>query len=101
MMEYEPGLQWLAGGKQINYHTLADFRVCGDRVVDQVMAQVLAVLEQEGMIDLSVVMQDGTKGKARAGSGAMHRRKTLEEHLEQAREVAEELGRKGGEQGGG
>src|SRR5229473_2085540 len=86
-MEYEPGLQWLAGGKQINYHTLADFRVCEKRVLERLMAQVLAVLEQEGMIDLSVVMQDGTKVKASAGSGSMHRRKTLEEHLEQAQQV--------------
>src|SRR6266404_3965549 len=97
MMDYEPGLQWLAGGKQINYHTLADFRVGEQRVLDLVMTQVLAVLEQEGMIDLSVVMQDGTKVKARAGSGSMHRRKTLEEHLERARQVVEELGRKVGD----
>jgi transposase len=97
MMDYEPGLQWLAGGKQINYHTLADFRVCEQRMLDRLMAQVLAVLDQEGMIDLSVVMQDGTKVKASAGSGSMHRRKTLEEHLEQARQVVEELGRKVGD----
>jgi transposase len=97
MMDYEPGLQWLAGGKQINYHTLADFRVCEKRVLDRIMAQVLAVLDREGMIDLSVVMQDGTKVKASAGSGSMHRRKTLEEHLEQAQQVVEELGRKVGD----
>src|SRR5713226_8207633 len=96
-MEYERGLQWLAGGNQINYHTLADFRVCEKRVLERLMAQVLAVLDQEGLIDLSVVMQDGTKVKARAGSGSMHRRKTLEEHLEQAQRVAEELGRKVGD----
>src|SRR5882762_2122707 len=97
MMNYEPGLQWLAGGKQINYHTLADFRMCEKRVLDRLMAQVLAVLQQEGMIDLSMVMQDGTKVRAKAGSGSMHRRKTLEEHLEQARQVVEELGRKVGD----
>ena len=97
MMDYDPGLQWLAGGKQINYHTLADFRVCEQRVLDLVMAQVLAVLDQEGLIDLSVAMQDGTKVKASAGSGSMHRRKTLEEHLEQARRGVEELGRKVGD----
>jgi transposase len=97
MMDYEPGLQWLAGGQQINYHTLADFRVCGGRVLDLLMTQVLAVLDQEGLIDLSVVMQDGTKVRAKAGSGSMHRRKTLEEHLEQARQVVEQLGRKVGD----
>jgi len=25
MMDYDPGLQWLAGGQQINYQPLADF----------------------------------------------------------------------------
>lgn len=94
MMDYEPGLQWLAGGKQINYHTLTDFRVCENSVLERMMAQVLAVLEQEGMIDLSVVMQDGTKVEASAGSASMHRRKTLEEHLEQAQQAVKQLGGK-------
>ena len=27
MQQHEPGLRWLTGDEQINYHTLADFRV--------------------------------------------------------------------------
>lgn len=26
LMEYEPGLMWLSGLGEVNYHTLADFR---------------------------------------------------------------------------
>jgi hypothetical protein len=51
------------------------------------------VLDQDGLIDLSVVMQDGTKIRAVAGKQSLHRRKTLEEHLEQAQAVVAELGR--------
>src|SRR4029077_3859291 len=59
----------------------------------RLFSQVLGLLDQDGLIDLSVVMQDGTKIQAAAGKQSMHRRKTLEEHLAQAQEVVSELGK--------
>jgi transposase len=93
MQGYEPGLQWLTAGETINHHTLSDFRVTETKKLERLFSQVLAVLDQDGLIDLSVVMQDGTKIQAVAGKQSMHRRKTLEEHLAQARAVVGELGR--------
>lgn len=92
MQSYEPGLQWLTAGEPINHHTLSDFRVTDRKKLERLFSQVLAVLDQDGLIDLSVVMQDGTKIQAVAGKQSMHRRKTLEEHLGQARAVVAKLG---------
>jgi transposase len=92
MQSYEPGLQWLTAGESINHHTLSDFRTTETRQLEKLFSRVLAVLDQDGLIDLSVVMQDGTKIQAVAGKQSMHRRKTLEQHLAQARDVVRQLG---------
>lgn len=93
MQGYEPGLQWLTAGETINHHTLSDFRVTETQKLERLFSQVLALLDQDGLIDLSVVMQDGTKIQAVAGKQSMHRRQTLEEHLAQAQGVVAELGK--------
>ena len=59
--EYDPAFQWLTGLEQVNYHTLADFRVEKQKELDGLFTQVLAALSKEGMITLEQVMQDGTK----------------------------------------
>src|SRR5580704_9429848 len=64
MQGYEPGLQWLTGGETINHHTLSDFGVSETKKLERLFSRVLAVLDQDGLIDLSVVMQDGTKIQA-------------------------------------
>src|SRR5271156_5666723 len=92
MQGYEPGLQWLTVGETINHHTLSDFRITEPKKLERLFSQVLAVLDQDGLIDLSVVMQDGTKIQAVAGKQSLHRRKTLEEHWAQAQAVVAELG---------
>ena len=92
MQGYEPGLQWLTAGEVINHHSLSDFRITETKKLERLFSQVLAVLDQDGLIDLSVVMQDGTKIQAVAGKQSMHRRKTLEEHMAQAQAVVAELG---------
>ena len=70
--EYDPAFQWLTGLEEVNYHTLADFRVARQRELDELFTQVLAALSKEGLITLEQVMQDGTKMKALA-SGRLSR----------------------------
>jgi transposase len=91
-MGYEPGLQWLSGMQVINYHTLSDFRVGHKQALDQVFQQLLAILEQVGLVDLHRVMQDGTKIRAQASPGSFRREKSLRESLERARQVVEQAG---------
>src|SRR6202167_2092841 len=64
--EFDPAFQWLTGLEEVNYHTLADFRVAKQKELDELFSQVLASLSQEGLITLEPVMQDGTKIKAQA-----------------------------------
>jgi transposase len=91
-MEYEPGFQWLCGLSSINHHTLSDFRVKQKKALDELFAQMLAVLEKEELLSLERVMHDGTKVRAQAGSDSFRRHKTVQEHLERARRVVQQMG---------
>ena len=55
--EYDPAFQWLTGLAEVNYHTLADFRVDKQQELDELFTQVLAALSKEGLITLEQVMQ--------------------------------------------
>ena len=90
--EFDPAFQWLTGLEEVNYHTLADFRVEKQRELDELFTQVLAALSKEGLITLEQVMQDGTKIKALASGRSYHREGTIREHLERARQRVTEMG---------
>jgi transposase len=90
--EYDPAFQWLTGLEEVNYHTLADFRVEKQKELDELFTQVLAALSKEGLITLEQVMQDGTKIKALASTRSYQREGTIQGHLERARQRVEELG---------
>jgi transposase len=92
IMEWEAGFQWLSGLKKINHHTLSDFRVEHKQALDELFAQLLAMLENAGVLSLEQVMHDGTKIRALAGADTLRRRKTLEERLKLAREVMAKMG---------
>jgi len=90
--EYDPAFQWLTGLMEVNYHTLADFRVEKQEELDELFTQVLAALSKEGVITLEQVTQDGTKIKALASRRSYHQEETIREHLEQARQRVEAMG---------
>lgn len=90
--EYDPAFQWLTGLDEVNYHTLADFRVEKQKELDELFTQVLAALSQEGLITLEQVMQDGTKIKALASTRSYQQEAAIREHLERARQRVTEMG---------
>jgi transposase len=90
--EFDPAFPWLTGLEEVNYHTLADFRVEKQRELDELFTQVLAALSKEGLITLEQVMQDGTKIKAWASTRSFQRAGTLQGHLERARQRVAEMG---------
>lgn len=92
LMEWEPGMQWLGGLATVNHHTLSDFRVAHQAALDDLFAQLLAMLESAGVVELKQVMVDGSKIRAQAGADTFRREKTLRERLEQARVVVAEMG---------
>jgi transposase len=90
--EFDPAFQWLTGLQEVNYHTLADFRVEKQKELDELFTQVLAALSKEGLITLEQVMQDGTKIKAQASVRSYRHEDTIREHLERARRRVGEMG---------
>ena len=82
LMQWEPGLLWLAGLGVVNHTTLSDFRVRHQKALEEVFAQLLALLEEGGFVDLETVMHDGTKIRAQAGADTF-RRQAAREKLEQ------------------
>ena len=76
---------WLCGGVSVNYHTLADFRVQHSGVLDDLLTQNVAALVHAGVVDLSVIAQDGKKVRASAGASSFRREPRLEWCLKEAR----------------
>src|SRR6202021_2303800 len=76
--EFEPAFQWLTGLDEVNYHTLASFRVEKQKELDELFTQVLAALSKEGLVTLEQVMQDGTKIRAAASPRSVQPESTLQ-----------------------
>jgi transposase len=85
--------RWICGGVEMNYHTLSDFRIDHGDALDDLLAQMLAVLMHNGVVQLARVAQDGMRVRADAGAASFRRKGTLEEHLARAREQVEKLRR--------
>ncbi|MCD4728466.1 MAG: transposase [Pirellulales bacterium] len=83
--------QWICGDVSMNYHSLADFRVCQGELVDRLLTEQLAVLMQSGAVTLERVAQDGVRVRASAGASSFRRRETLERHLAEARQRVDAL----------
>src|SRR6266481_1892678 len=90
--EYDPAFQWLTGLLEVNYHTLADFRVAKQQELDELFTQVLASLSKEGLVTLDQVMQDGTKIKAQASVRSYRHENQIQTHVERARRRVAEMG---------
>jgi transposase len=90
--EFDPACQWLTGLDEVNYHTLADFRVAKQKELDELFTQVLAALSPEGLITREQGMPDGTKSKAPASVRSYQPEQTMREHLKRARRRVAERG---------
>src|ERR1035438_3620644 len=91
LMDYEPGLMWLSGLGEVNYHKLSEFRGEYGEELKQLMAELLGTLSQEGFVKLECVAHDGTKIQAQAGSDTFRRGATLEKEIAKAQQMVEEL----------
>jgi len=75
---------WLSRGLEISHHTLSDFRVGHDAALRKLMVDVLASLLKLGLLDLSMVAQDGTRVRASASAPSFRRLESLKQCREQA-----------------
>jgi transposase len=76
--------QWICGGVSLNYHTLADFRVCHGDILDRLLTNSVAVLMDQELVSMERVAQDGMKVRANAGAASFRRRTRLEEFRDEA-----------------
>jgi transposase len=99
LCEFHPAYQWLTGLREVNHHSLSDFRVEHQEALEELFTQVLGLLSAEGLVTLQRVMHDGTKIKACAGADTFRREEKIRLHLELARQQVKELGELGEEEG--
>lgn len=91
LLEYEPGLMWLAGLGEVNHHTLSDFRAEHPEPLKKLLTELLGVLSEEGFVKLECVAHDGTKIRAQAGADTFRRGTRLEKEIAKAEQMVEEL----------
>jgi transposase len=82
---------WLCGGVSMNYHTLSDFRGQHLQALDDLLTQVLACLDEAGLIAYEHTAQDGMRVRANAGAASFRREATLEKRLAEAQAVVAAL----------
>jgi len=91
LCSHHNAFRWLVGGVSVNYHTLSDFRVGHVEVLDRLLTHSVAVLREQGLVDLNRVAHDGLRVRASAGAASFHRRPTLEECLREAEDQVARL----------
>jgi transposase len=93
LCEREVTFQWLCGGVGVNYHTLSDFRVAHEALLERLLSEGVASLVEAGLVKLDRVALDGIRVRAAAGSGSFRRRGRLGELLTAARALVKKLRR--------
>lgn len=92
--------QWICGGVAVNYHTLSDFRSASAELLDPLLTDSVAVLLNQGLVELTRVAHDGMRVRASAGANSFrtgHRlRKLRRIAREQVERLSEELERDSG-----
>jgi len=91
LCENHNAFRWLVGGVSVNHHTLSDFRVDHLEFLDGLLTHSVAVLREQGLVDLNRVAPDGMRVRASAGAASFHRRPTLEECLQEAEDQVQRL----------
>lgn len=87
----EVAFQWICGGVTLNYHTLADFRVGHEEILDDLLTNSVATLLEQDLVSMDRVAQDGMKVRASAGASSFRRRTRLEEFRDEAQAQVEAL----------
>lgn len=93
LSEQHDAYRWICGGVSVNYHSLSDFRVAHVEFLDEVLTNSVAVLMEQGLVQLHRVAQDGVRVRASAGAASFRRKPTLERCREEARQQVEQLRR--------
>lgn len=85
LAQSDDAFRWLRGGVPAGERKLSDFRQRQGAQFEALLTQVIAVLMQEGLVDVTRIAQDGTRVRAWAGTGSFRRLPTLKQALATAR----------------
>lgn len=91
LTEKHDAYRWICGGVQVNYHSLADFRVAHEAILDGLLTQSVGVLMAKGLVTLKRVAQDGMRVRTSAGSGSFRRKARLHQFLSEAKQQVQRL----------
>jgi len=91
LSRHHNAFRWLRGGAPLNHHLLSDFLVEHMDVLKGLFTHSVVVLQQEDLVDLDRVGQDGVRVRASAGAASFRRRATLEKLLQQAEQNVQKL----------
>lgn len=69
--------RWICGGVDIERRTITNFRVAQSEFFEGLLAQSVAVLLNNGLVELKEIAQDGIRVRAHAGSSSFRREKKL------------------------
>jgi transposase len=85
---------WICGDRAPNYHTLDRFRARQGPWLQLQIQRLVALMQQDGLIDLEdePVGQDGMRVRACAGSGSFRSPQRLQQLAQQAHQHAQEIG---------
>jgi transposase len=93
LCESEISFQWLCGGVGVNPHTLSDFRVDNEALLNRLLSESVAVLVKEGLVSFDRLSLDGLRVRAGAGAASFRRGESLRKCLDKATALVEALAR--------
>jgi hypothetical protein len=93
LCESHDAYRWLCGGVSVNHHTLADFRVGQEALLDALLVENVAALAAAGVVDLDTLAQDGVRVRASAGASSFRRLPTLNKARKRASRAVARLKR--------
>jgi transposase len=83
--------RWICGGVSVNHTRLSQFRTGSTEMLDDVLANSVAVLMKQELVTLKRVAQDGVRVRASAGKSSFRREQSLRELLAEAQQHVADL----------
>jgi transposase len=84
LAERDIAYMWICGDVGVNHHLLSDFLTAHGGFLEQLLTNTVAALLHQNLVTLETVAQDGMRVRASAGGDSFRRRKTLEQHRDEA-----------------
>lgn len=78
--------KWICGNVEIERRTISDFRVKHGDLFDDLLAQGIAILAHAEAISLKEIAHDGLRVKANTSKKSFHRKKTIQQSYQDAKD---------------